>query len=207
MFIKVTNLKKAETALVGMKVPAQEYGNIGAIVEDIMDQQGYNINRGKGADLIDLEVEVKSRGLGATSAQTIGSMLPKDIVVTAYEDSVIFSKFQQQFRVHHAERYDGTTEIVSARMYNFALPKIQAQVKAAYESARLMIIDQLDSYEDGHISKYIRGTLPDGTLACGYWEKTVKTSNSYDFRLPDNIMKEFENIAINSANPLFIFEE
>jgi hypothetical protein len=206
MFIKITQLKKAEEALVGMKVPTQEYGNIGNICQDVMIEQGYNFNKGKGADLLDIEVEVKSRGLNATSAQTIGSMLPKDTAVTDYEDSVIFEKFQQQFRIHHVEKLDGTTEIVSAKMYNFALPKIQSQVKVAYETGRQIIIDQLKNH-NGRCDKYIRGTLPDGTPACGYWEKTVKTSNSYDFRLPDNVMREFETIAINSANTLFTFEE
>jgi hypothetical protein len=58
MYLKITNLKKATDALVGMVVPEQCYGNIGNLVEDEMEKLGYNINRGKGADLLSIGVEI-----------------------------------------------------------------------------------------------------------------------------------------------------
>lgn len=205
MYLKITNLKKAEDALVGMIVPEQCYGNIGKLVEDEMEKLGYDINRGKGADLLAIGVEIKSRGLEATSAQSISAMTSSDVAVTSYKDSVIFKKFQQQFRVHHIKKLDGSTVIVSAKMYNFAYPKIQDAVEAAYETGRLLIIDQLDNC-NGVCDDYIRGTLPNGLPACGYWERK-ENSNSFDFRLPTTVMEQFEEIAINSSNKLFDFAE
>jgi len=205
MYLKITNLKKATDALVGMVVPEQCYGNIGKLVEDVMEKLGYNINRGKGADLLAIGVEIKTRGLEATSAQTISSMTAIDIATTSYKDSVIFEKFQQQFRVHHTKKLDGSTVIVSAKMYNFAYPKIQDVVEAAYEAGRAAMIDQLDNC-NGVCDDYIRGTLPNGFLACGYWERK-ENSNSFDFRLPTTLMEYFEEIANNSSNKLFEFAE
>ena len=205
MYLKITNLKKATDALVGMVVPEQCYGNIGKLVEDVMEKLGYNINRGKGADLLAIGVEIKTRGLEATSAQTISSMTAIDIATTSYKDSVIFEKFQQQFRVHHTKKLDGSTVIVSAKMYNFAYPKIQDVVEAAYEAGRTSMIDQIDNC-NGVCDDYIRGTLPNGAPACGYWERK-ENSNSFDFRLPTTLMEYFEEIAINSSNKLFDFAE
>jgi hypothetical protein len=205
MYLKITNLKKAEDALVGMIVPEQCYGNIGKLVEDEMEDLGYDINRGKGADLLAIGVEIKSRDLNATSAQSIGSMTSLDIASTSFRDSVIFEKFQQQFRVHHIKKLDGSTVIVSAKMYNFAYPKIQDAVEAAYEAGRAAMIDQLDNC-NGQCDDYVRGKLPNGLLACGYWERK-ENSNSFDFRLPTTVMEQFEEIAINSSNKLFDFAE
>jgi len=205
MYLKITNLKKAEDALVGMIVPEQCYGNIGKLVEDEMEKLGYDINRGKGADLLAIGVEIKTRGLEATSAQSISSMTSLDIVRTSYNDSVIFKKFQQQFRVHHSKKIDGSTVIVSAKMYNFALPKIQDAVKEAYETGRSVMADQMKNC-DGQCDDYIRGTLSNGLAACGYWERK-ENSNSFDFRFPTTVMEQFEEIAINSSNKLFEFAE
>ena len=205
MYLKITNLKKATDELVGMIVPEQCYGNIGKLVEDIMEKLGYNINRGKGADLLAIGVEIKTRGLEAISAQSISSMTVPDILITSYKDSVIFKKFQQQFRVHHIKKLDGSTVIVSAKMYNFAYPKIQDAVEAAYEAGRAAMIDQVENC-NGQCDDYVRGILPNGSPACGYWERKEDT-NSFDFRLPTTVMEYFEEIAINSSNKLFDFNE
>jgi hypothetical protein len=205
MYLKITNLKKATDALVGMIVPEQCYGNIGKLVEDEMEKLGYDINRGKGADLLAIGVEIKTRGLEATSAQSISSMTVPDILVTSYKDSIIFKKFQQQFRVHHIKKLDGSTVIVSAKMYNFAFPKIQDAVEAAYEAGRAAMIDQVKNC-NGQSDDYVRGILTNGSPACGYWERK-ENSNSFDFRFPTVVMEQFEEIAINSSNRLFDFAE
>jgi hypothetical protein len=132
-------------------------------------------------------------------------MTVHDILVTAYKDSIIFEKFQQQFRVHHIKKLDGSTVIVSAKMYNFAFPKIQDAVMAAYEAGRAVMADQIKNC-NGQCDDYIRGVLPNGLPACGYWERKEDT-NSFDFRFPTVVMEQFEEIAINSSNKLFDFEE
>jgi hypothetical protein len=59
---------------------------------------------------------------------------------------------------------------------------------------------------DGHCDDYIRGTLPNGLPACGYWERK-ENSNSFDFRFPTTVMEYFEEVAANSSNKLFEFAE
>jgi hypothetical protein len=178
---KVKRLKKAENILVGMPVPQQNYGNVGRFVEDILENAGYPINRGNGCDIKELAVEVKTRTIEATSAHTVASQLPKNIVKTPYKDSAVFKKFQQQFRVYHSEE---SGQIESADMYDFTVDEIQSRIEHAYESARKV-------FATGIYGNYVKGSSD----AWGYFEKTVATSNSYDFRIPNHIMKKIESIS------------
>ena len=192
MALKIKSLGKAEKILVGMPVPEEENGNVGRLVEDVLESIGYTINRKSGCDIPKIEVEVKTRTIEATSAQTVASMTPEDIVKTAYEDSPVFRKIQQQFRVHHSRH---TGKIVSAKMYDFRVDEIQNAIKYAYTSAQ-------KAFASGKQGKYIKGASD----ACGYFEKTVADSNSYDFRFPDYIMKRFESIANNAEQFTTLFE-
>jgi hypothetical protein len=186
MLLTIKNLGKAERALIGMPVPPQQYGNVGTLVEDFLESQGYTINRGAGPDLLDIGVEIKTRTIEATSAQSIGSMTIDDIIATLWEDSPIRAKFQQQFRIKHSIEKGC---IVSARMYDFRRDDIQDSMQHAYESARQMIIN-------GNRGSYIRGDY-----ASAYFEH--KDSNSYGFRLPHGVMENFERMATNNYKNLF----
>lgn len=186
MLLTIKNLGKAERALIGMPVPTQQYGNVGTLVEDFLESQGYAINRGAGPDLLSIGVEIKTRTIEATSAQSIGGMTIEDIISTSWEDSPIRAKFQQQFRVKHSTEKGC---IVSARMYDFRRDDIQESVQYAYESARTMIIN-------GNRDSYIRGTC-----AAGYFE--YKESNTYSFRLPHGVMESFERMATSNYKNLF----
>lgn len=190
MLVTIKNLGKAERALIGMPVPPQKNGNVGTLVEDYLESMGYTINRGAGCDLVSIGVEIKTRTIEATSAQSIGGMTIEDIISTPWEKSPVRAKFQQQFRVKHSIE-EGC--IVSARMYDFRTDEIQSATRYAYESARHMIIN-------GNRGDYIRG---DG--ACGYFEH--KDANSYGFRLPNNVMETFERMATNQYKNLFELAE
>ena len=72
MLLTIKNLGKAERALIGMPVPPQQYGNVGTLVEDFLESQGYTINRGAGPDLLDIGVEIKTRTIEATSGKIDG---------------------------------------------------------------------------------------------------------------------------------------
>ena len=188
MLLTIKNLKKAEKALIGLPVPPQKNGNVGILVEDMLEELGYTINRGAGCDLKIMGVEIKTRTIEATSAQSIGSMTPADIIATPYDLSPIKAKFQQQFRVHHSiER--GC--IVSAKMYDFRGDYFQNRMRDAYESAREM-------FANGAFANYVRGDE-----ACGYFEKTVSGRNSYDFRLPSNVMEAFEATCDSTFDSMF----
>ena len=188
MQLTIKNLNKAEAALIGMPVPLQQYGNVGKLVEDELESLGYIINRGAGCDLKELGVEIKTRTIEATSAQTICKMTELAIIHTPYDQSPVKTKFQQQFRVHHSVEQGC---VVSAKMYEFRDAYFQDKARHAYETARTMIAN-------GNCSDYVRGDK-----AVGYFEKTSSIGNSYDFRFPSNVMESFETTARSTFSTLF----
>ena len=182
--IKINKLK---TNLKGQQVSTNSR-NRGRQVEHIMKAQGFDINTGAGPDLQfgDTPVEIKSRDNNATSPQTVGAMTLADIKSTIYEDSAIFKKFQQQYRV---KTEDGI--IVEEHMYDFSGWFAQSVIKESYETARQSIIN-------GTCDDYIYGGV------YGYFERTNKNSKtSYNFRLSDSAMKKLEAIANSTINQLF----
>jgi hypothetical protein len=156
----------------------------------MLEALGYIINRGAGCDLKAIGVEIKTRTIEATSAQTICKMTRYDIIHTPYDLSPVKAKFQQQFRVHHSEEQGC---IVSAKMYDFRDAFFQGQARHAYETARAMLAA-------GDTSSYVRGKN-----ACGYFEKTSNLGSSYDFRFPSNVMESFEATAHSNFSSMFEF--
>lgn len=193
MKITIKNLKKAEEALVGMTIPAQQFGNVGRIVEDVFDDLGYIVNRKQGVDLQSLGVEIKTRDTDATSAQTIGKMSKNDILKYSWKDSQVFKKFQQQFRVHYSSSLG---KITSAGMYDFRLPEIQAIAEQSYESARQKL-------KNGDLANYVRGDFCE-EQCWGFFERTDPSKlDFYDFRFGDSKMKKLEALATSQYKHLF----
>lgn len=185
MKAKVTKLK---TKLVGMSVPDAANGHAGRFVENELIHQGFKVDTKGTVDIPGLDIEVKTRDLKAISAQTVGSMLPEDIVATAYKDSPVYEKIQRQFRVHTRDNV-----IVSAEVVDFSWDMIQNKIAESYELAR-------EEIAKGNDKNYIHG----GDY--GYFERTVKGSRSYDFRLRDSAMKKLEAMAKSTMQDLFTFE-
>jgi hypothetical protein len=185
MKVKITSLK---TTLVGESVPPKTYGAAGRDIENQLRAQGFPLSNQPGADLPTVGLEVKSRDIDSTSAQSVGAMLPEDIIKTSYRDSLICDKLQQQFRVKTKDQI-----IVSAEVYDFSAPYIQEKIEASYEAARQKITA-------GDRSKYISGG------PYGYFERTVKGSRSYQFRVSNNAVKKIESMSMATANKLITFE-
>ena len=182
---KVISLK---AKLIGEAVPPKTYGAAGRDIENQLREQGFPISNNAGADLPTVGVEVKSRDVDATSAQSVGSMLPEDIISTPYSKSVICEKLQQQYRVKHKDQI-----IVSAEVYDFSPSYIQDRIERSYEAARQKIIA-------GDCSDYVYGG------PYGYFERTVKGSRSYQFRVADGAVKKLESMASSTFNKFFTFE-
>jgi hypothetical protein len=193
MSYTIKNLKKAERVLIGIPIPKQQFGNNGRFVEDILEENGYPINRKNGPDLKDLEVEIKTRDIDATSAQTVGKMAKQAIIKYSWKESSIFKKFQQQFRVHYSSEQG---IIIDASMYDFRLPEIQAIAEQSYEAARQKL-------KDGDLSNYVRGEFC-GDQCWGFFERTDPSKpDFYDFRFSDRNMKKLEALAKSEYKNLF----
>jgi len=193
MQFTIKNLKKAEQALIGMIIPPQQFGNVGRIVEAVMISLGYDVNQRFGVDLQSLGVEIKTRDDDATSAQTVGKMSKSDILKYSWEDSPVFKKFQQQFRVHYSSSLG---KITSAGMYDFRLPEIQDIAKQSYEAARQKL-------KDGDLASYVRGECFE-QQCWGFFERTDSDKQDlYDFRFADVYMKKLEALATSQYKNLF----
>jgi hypothetical protein len=185
MKAKVTKLK---TNLVGMTVPDSTNGHAGRFVESEIIREGFDVDTKGTVDIPGLDIEVKTRDINAISAQTVGSMTPENIKKTPYRESSVYEKIQRQFRV-----YIRDNTIIDAKVVDFSWDIIQQKIEQSYELARQRIIDGLDD-------NYISGG------PYGYFERTVKGSSSYDFRLRDTAMKKLESMANSTARDLYTFE-
>ena len=186
---------KIDDILIGRAVPKQasgngSHGNIGEYVENILNSNGYPVNKGIGCD-IDIggvKVEVKTRNIDSDAPHTVGSMSREDICNTPYEESNICKKLQQQYRVYFKDGDPGF--IVDARVRQFTDSSIQSRLKKSYEEARKIFIDGLGKRSKPYDT--IKGF--DG--CDGYFEKTKK-GTSWVFRIPHTAMKDFESIDSN----------
>ena len=169
-------VKKVKTKLVGKSVPhnKDDNGTTGRFIEDELEKEGHIIDRSESVpDLIDYEVEVKSRLIGSKSPWTIGSMNRATIENTPYEESLVYKKIQNVLIVDH-----NNEEVRQADTYPLYDTFIQDKIKEAYEKSRKIIIQGGDGYVRD--SKY------------GYFEKIKGRKNQFKFRIPDNIMKDFK---------------
>jgi len=177
---KITKLTKG--IKVGERVPKQNGGNVGYVIERRLANNGYVMNPGAGPDIEKFITEVKTRKLGAQSANTVGSMTLDNIKTTPYEDSNVCAKMQRQYRVHYNDTFH---EVTSEQIFDFTSPHIQRKIELGYESARKLIIG-------GCTHDYINGGE-----GIGYFERKRigDDKTSYDFRIPGSQMKKLESMA------------
>ena len=179
---KVTKLK---IPLVGKTVPKQQHGNVGQQIQKDLANAGHKLNTGKGVDLPEEGLEVKTRKEESTSAHTIGSITVGQIKKKSWSETGLKEKCQRQFRVSYS---DTESVIKEAKIYDFTDPYIQEKLKEGYEEGRKLI-------QKGHTGDYIRGSK------WGYFER--QTKNSYQYRIPHSAMKTILGAADNNFGSLF----
>jgi hypothetical protein len=184
MTVKVTSIK---TDFRGIRLPDAPHQGRG--FERALSNAGNPVNNGHGPDYPEVGLEVKTKDIESTSANTVGTILYEDIKVTPYGMSSICKKLQQQFRVTVKDNI-----IVDQYVYDFSAPHIQEVIAKAYETARAKIIA-------GDKSSYISGT------GYGFFEqKRLKggtLTNSWAFRIPVKSMKKLEGMAQSTYANLF----
>jgi hypothetical protein len=111
-------IKSIKTSLLGQTVPTNINGVAGRYIEAHMQKEGWPTDlRGAGADIPVYSLEIKSRDKDAVSHHVVGTMLPTDIILTSYLDSIICKKLQQQLRVITKDQV-----VISTTVYDFAHP-------------------------------------------------------------------------------------
>lgn len=179
-------VKRLKFPVVGKQVPKQQNGNVGRFIESELQQHGHIVNKGKGVDLPEEELEVKTRKTESTSAHTIGSMTSENIKSTKWKDTDLKKKCQRQYRVSYS---DEESVVKEGQIYDLTDPYIQEKFEEAYEAGRKLIIEGADG-------NYIRGSK------WGYFEK--QTDNSYQYRIPHSSMKTILSAAGNNFGDLFV---
>jgi hypothetical protein len=157
------------TGILDKKVSTNQGGHSGRDVEGLIEDMGFNINRGSGCDMLEFGWEIKSRKEDAQSAQTVTSMYADDIINTPYKSSAVYEKLQKWVRVTINE-FD---IIDNVELVDFDQPQIQELFEDAYEHARQLIIKKPN----------IGYTPYPGFW--GYFEQTKLPNTAYDFRLAD----------------------
>jgi hypothetical protein len=177
-------------SLLGKQLPSNLYGDAGRTCENLLEDIGVPINRGAGCDILTLGWEVKSRKTNATSAQTITSMHPGDIISTPYRDSPVYEKIRKQLRFTS----DESDVIIAIDLCDFDQDYIQDILEAGYERARIMIAT----------NPKISYTPYQGLE--GYFEKTKKDRPELDFRLADGQMEKFLAMTSSTFQDMFSYD-
>jgi len=183
--MKVKVFKPAKL-LIGQIVPTNQHGHAGRYVESLIEKMGVLINRGHGPDFIDYGLELKTRDVDATSAQTIADMSVEEIINKSYKDSHVFKKFQQQLRVYIRDNV-----IVSADIYDFSHSSIQDLLEKAYNHARKQLVQCQDLDRTEYTGFY------------GFFERVDKDRKTLSFRLSKKDMITLEGMAKSEYKNLF----
>lgn len=174
--MKIAKIKNGIEA--GTEVPErQHYGNIGRWAESVLESNGHRLDNGAGCDLPEYGVEVKTRKVESSSPHTVGTMRIEDIISTPYDQSLIFEKFQQQYRVNYS---DEGQVVLDSQVYDFTDEFIQDKIREAYEAGRKKIVA---NENQGFHPPYVKGT------EFGQFE-IAESYSSYRFRIPNGAMKK-----------------
>lgn len=180
---------KLSKKLLGHKLPTNMDGHAGRALEKLLESYGVPISQGPVADIEIYGLEVKTRKLTATSAQTVATMNIQDIIDTPYKKSIVYYKLQQQLRIKTNE----DDVIVEAEVYDFDQPQIQDKIEQGYEHARKIITN----------TPNIGYTPYNGYW--GYFEQCHKGSKSYSFRFSGPDMDALETMTKTTFGSLFEF--
>ena len=175
--------------LLGKQLPSNYGGDAGRACEYLLEDIGISINRGAGCDIPEIGWEVKCRKGTATSAQTVATMRPENIISTPYPLSPIYEKIRKQLRFTSNE----LDVIIAIDLCDFDQPQIQELIEAAYEHARELL----------RANPSLAYTPYEGYW--GYFEKTKKDRPELDFRLADGDMEKLLAMTSSTFQDIFAY--
>lgn len=175
--------------LLGKQLPSNYGGDAGRACEYLLEDIGIGINRGAGCDIPEIGWEVKCRKGTATSAQTVATMRPENIISTPYPLSPIYEKIRKQLRFTSNE----LDVIIAIDLCDFDQPQIQELLEAAYEHARALL----------RANPSLAYTPYEGYW--GYFEKTKKDRPELDFRLADGDMEKLLAMTSSTFQEIFAY--
>jgi len=176
--------------LLDRQLPNNFNGESGRACENLLeDKVGIRINRGAGCDIPAIGWEVKCRKGTATSAQTVASMRPENIISTPYKLSPIYNKIRKQLRF----TTNANDVIIAIDLCDFDQPQIQDLLQTAYDHARTLLKNNPE----------LEYTPYEGYW--GYFEKTKKNRPELDFRLADGQMEKLLDMTNSTFQEIFAY--
>lgn len=165
-------------------------GSNGHLIENVLEDMGFPVDRSATTDLPGMEV--KSKSVHSGSDWSIGRMTYQNIVQTPWADSSVKEKIQRQYQLSIAENpHDASGVVTGAKVVDFTHHLIQDELEAAYEDCRQQLISNGAS---NHCT--VKSDI-------GYFEYKIGTS--YQFRIRNASMKKLVSIASATTNSLFKF--
>jgi len=177
--------------IIGRQLPTNQHGEAGRAAEDLLESVGVPINRGAGCDIQEFDWEVKTRNDSATSAQTIATIHPNDVIAYPYKQSPIYTKFRKRLRITTSTQNTIDNTIIAVDLIDFDQPHVQDLIESAYEHGRQQITANPGIGYTNYVGYY------------GYFEQTKATSKNYDFRLSDQDMDALVAAATSTFGALF----
>jgi len=152
MQAKVTKLNKAINP--GHVIPlVQSYGNIGRYVENYLASKGYKINKGFGIDLVGLKLEIKTRDINATSAQTVTSLSLPNLLNYDWQRGPARHKITRQYRVLYKQLDSKSSIVVESGVFDFTKSGIPSILESDFDINRRYFIDYVEKH--GEYPKYV----------------------------------------------------
>jgi hypothetical protein len=184
-----TKIKNIKPFLKGTQIPGGiDDAHRGKYIEKLYEEQGFEINKGRGADFKKEKIDIKSRKLGSSSPHTITTCTEDHLIARSYKNSNVHPKSQRWDQPIYSEIHN---EIVRHENYDFRDLHIQNIIESGYEDCR----NQLSA---GFSGTFIRSSN-------GYvvFEKTNRATDSWQVRFPHSAMKKLKSM---SKQTLDIFE-
>ena len=165
----------------GDKIPnARNDAIVGQCIDEMMAAKGYIVDKSGVVDLIEFNIDNKSRKNSSKAHHTVGSMVIDAYLETAeFENTRLYKKLQNQNQITYDTNFNEVTKI---RIVDMDIDVTQQALKEIYNNLRQKLIE-------GNRSKSIYSDCKRGLLD-GYGH-----NNSYRFRLTDKFMKKIQDIA------------
>lgn len=170
-------------------------GANGYLVEDILEQSGFPIDREDTTDLPG--IEVKTMVEKPKSSHTVGRMTYNKIVKTPWAKSAVKKKLDRQYQIIIAKSpVDGSGRVKEDRVVNYDHPAVQRELEAAYEDCRRQLTE---NGPNNHM------TVKSGPAIFEYRPNKSGGGNGYQFRLSVKGMRNLTGLALAAAHPSFEF--
>lgn len=183
-------LDMIKKSLIGTVLTNTKQGDAGRDFETKIEMMGISVNRGDGVDSKEFDWEFKTRHENATSAQTVGTMLPQDIINNSnWYDTPIHKKIKKQLRA----TLNKNSIIIDIDLIDFDQPHVQDMCEQAYKHARNQLIQNpqlIYTSQKGGYYGYFENTSP---------EKT----RSLDWRISDSNMDKLKTMATSTFSSIF----